>query len=88
MPLGLNVLAEFVKEPCEVIQKNRESGVLTVEDIPLGDADVNDLVSFLQSLTDPCVLLRECLQPWIPESSDRDPDGLLLQAHDAYGNKL
>ncbi len=49
------------------------------------DEDVADLVSFLKALTDPCVKDRDCLAPWIPDTSDAGPGGLQLNAKDASG---
>ena len=76
------------REALKVLQENRQSGVLTVEDIPLSDSDINDLVTFLKALTDPCVMDRACLQPWIPQSHEQGPAGLLLQGHDSQGGVL
>lgn len=42
--------------------------------------DVKNIVSFLQTLTDPCVKNVKCLSPWIPKKTDNDPDGLMLHA--------
>ncbi len=52
----------------------------TIYDQSLTEGQVNDLVEFLKTLTDPCVKDRECLKPWIPTDSDADPDGLRLNA--------
>jgi len=41
----------------------------------LTDADVADIVAFIQGLTDPCVLDETCLEPWMPGDA-RDPNGL------------
>jgi cytochrome c peroxidase len=76
------------REALKVLQKNRENGLVTVEDVPLSAGDVGDLVAFLKSLTDPCIQSRDCLQPWIPTRDDHGPDGLLLQAVDAHGKRL
>ncbi|XOV90344.1 MAG: FG-GAP-like repeat-containing protein [Pseudomonadota bacterium] len=40
--------------------------------------ETRQLVAFLGALTDPCVLSRECLQPWIAGHAD-DYDGHLFQ---------
>ena len=45
------------------------------------------LIAFLQSLTDPCVLDRACLAPWIPDASEA-PDDNQLNAVDRSGNPL
>ena len=56
--------------------------------IELLDQDVEDLVSFLETLTDPCVLDRECLSPWIADPATDDVDGHLLVAIDGDQNPL
>ena len=50
--------------------------------------DIRYLVSFLKSLTDPCVNDRACMSKWIPEAGMNDPDGLMLHAVDASSGKL
>jgi len=50
--------------------------------------DVRYLVSFLKSLTDPCVNDRGCMSKWIPDAEMNDPDGLMLHAVDASTGKL
>lgn len=55
--------------------------------INLNNNEVNAIVAFLETLTDPCVLDRDCLSPWIPDATG-GPDGNQLNAHDAQGNAL
>jgi cytochrome c peroxidase len=55
------------------------------------DQQVDDLVAFLQTLTDPCVLDRECLAPWIADPATDDVDDVdehFLVAIDQDGNPL
>jgi cytochrome c peroxidase len=52
------------------------------------DEQVTDLVAFLETLTDPCVLDRECLAPWIADPGTDDVDGHLLVAIDQDQNPL
>lgn len=52
------------------------------------ERDVEDLVAFLEALTDPCVLDRACLTPWIADPETDDVDGHLLIAIDQDGNPL
>jgi len=40
----------------------------------LTDEQVNDLVAFIKTLTDPCVKDPQCLAPWILDASDTDAD--------------
>lgn len=54
--------------------------------VNLTDKQVNQLTTFLKSLTDPCVKSRSCMTPWIPDSVlDADPNGDLLMAVDQDG---
>ena len=52
------------------------------------EAQVDDLVAFLETLTDPCVLDRECLAPWIADPLSDDVDEQLLVAVDQEGSPL
>ena len=63
-----------------------KKGVL--QNVNLSDSEVNDLLAFLETLTDPCVEDRECVSPWIPNENDPDPDNLRLIAVDVHGNEL
>jgi cytochrome c peroxidase len=55
--------------------------------IELTDEQVGDLVAFLRSLTDPCVLDRACMERWMPPS-DEDPNGEQLSGVRADGTPL
>lgn len=57
------------------------------KNLQLSDTQVNNLVAFLEALTDPCVKDRECLIPWIPEPSE-SVDNLQLDAVDINGELL
>lgn len=60
--------------------ENRRLGLPSIEKVQLSDAQVADLLAFLETLTDPCVEDPACLAPWIPGASEPDPDGLRLEA--------
>ena len=62
------------------LEENRKAGRPVIREIKLTDQQVNDLTSFLLTLTDPCVKSAACLVPWIPDDNDTDPDGLRLRA--------
>jgi cytochrome c peroxidase len=64
------------------LAENRLAGIPSIETVSLTDEQVGYLVEFLKTLTDPCVTDRDCLAPWIPDSSDIDPDGERLIAVD------
>ena len=67
---------------------NQQAGITPIRTVRLTDAQVDDLVAFLKTLTDPCVLSGKCLAPWIPDDTTADPDGLRLNAVDFNGDPL
>jgi len=66
----------------------RAAGLTEHQSLEFTDEQVADLVAFLESLTDPCVTDRSCLDPWIPGEGDSDPDGLGVKAYDGNGDPL
>jgi len=69
------------------LQENRASGRSTHQSVTATDAQIDDLVAFLKTLTDPCVKDRTCLGQWILDDV-AGPDGLQLNAEDASSNLL
>ncbi|MCK5771133.1 cytochrome c peroxidase [Algiphilus sp.] len=66
----------------------RASGDTKLPTVSLTDRDVDALVAFLEALTDPCVLDRQCMAAWIPGDASPDPDGQRLTAVDRFGDRL
>lgn len=62
------------------LEEQRAAGQAILQDVPVDEAAVTDLLAFLTALTDPCVTDVVCLAPWLPQAGDPDPDGLRLQA--------
>lgn len=58
-----------------------------LHNVDLSDSEVDDLITFLAALTDPCTQDRTCLAPWILDS-DEDPNGEQLIAEDQDSNTL
>lgn len=65
---------------------DRAAGLPRIEDITLSDRQIDDLLAFLDALTDPCVRDRNCIGQWIPSPDAVDPDGQRITAVDASGN--
>ncbi len=78
----------YTQAALDQLRENRSNGVYTVRDLELSDGQVDQLIAFLLTLTDPCVKSRECLAPWLPAHAVADPDGLRLAAVDANANGL
>jgi cytochrome c peroxidase len=70
------------------LETQREAGDDLLPLLELDDADVADLVTFVETLTDPCVEDRVCLGAWIPDTSDTGPDNLQLNGFDEDGDDL
>jgi len=72
------------------LQINRQAQSISpiLLDSNLTEDQISQLVSFLISLTDPCVKDRNCLAPWIPDAAGLGPDGLRLEGVDANGANL
>ena len=66
------------------LQDNREQGLGNVRpvDVDLSGDQVDDLITFLETLTDPRVDDADALSPWIASDANGDPnpDGLRLEA--------
>jgi len=66
---------------------DRRAGRSRLPPIRLDNAQVDDLVAFLQSLTDRCAADRACLARWIPPAAAA-PDAQQLDAVNARGDTL
>lgn len=70
---------------------NTQQALQSNQALPLQSSDdktVQALLSFLHTLTDPCVLDRQCLSDWLVDDTDMDPMHLQLQAVTANGKVL
>jgi len=72
------------------LRENQQANTIApvLHDRTLDESEIAQIVSFLKTLTDPCVKSRACLAPWIPDASDTDPDSLRLNAIDNNGASL
>jgi cytochrome c peroxidase len=69
------------------LEKDRKMKEDVLEDSNLSTQEIEDVVTFLKTLTDPCVLDEACLNKWIPKIN-LDPNGDQLDAVDKKGNIL
>ena len=71
------------------LEEDRDNNnTLFVQNIRLNNDEVNQIVAFIEALTDPCVEDRSCLAPWIPDTSDSGPDDQQLNVVDNNGDFL
>lgn len=59
-----------------------------IEDLNLSETQIEQIVAFLETLTDPCVTDRLCIGKWIPTAEHSNPDLLRLNAIDKNGDYL
>jgi len=55
--------------------------------VNLSATEIDQLMAFLRTLTDPCIRKKKCLAPWVPKPEDA-PDDHQLNAINANGNPL
>lgn len=71
----------------KVVQERNQNDPAALPNLNLNNGERNDLVAFMQTLTDPCVEDRACLADWIPTTGEA-ADQLQLNAVDINGNLL
>jgi len=81
-------MVENTQNALDKLAANRAAGLSLLPTISLTDEEISDLIEFLKTLTDPCISDRACVAPWIPDSTDVDPDDLRLNAVDSTGSPL
>jgi cytochrome c peroxidase len=70
-------------------QKAMDSENFEGEALTFDEQKINDLVAFLNALSDPCVTDRECMMPWLlVDDEDQDPNGDQIIAIDQHGADL
>lgn len=73
----------------ENTQEARDTASFEIEELEFNDQQIENIVEFLKSLTDPCVKDRECLSAWVPDATvSDDPNGQQLNAIDENGSLL
>lgn len=84
-----DTMIAMTQQALDKLAAERSAGTSKLPVITLSDDQVDQLVAFLEALTDPCVEDRECLSPWIPDPADNpDPNGHQLSARNAAGGLL
>ena len=85
----LNQLAPFVQtdnmvfntqQALDQLAALRLAGKSSLVNADLDDEQVDQLLAFLHTLTDPCLEDRDCMAKWIPGDDVADPDGLRIEA--------
>ena len=56
----------------EKLQQNRELGISPHRSVDFDDRQVEQIVEFLKTLTDPCVKEKSCLDRWMPDYTTQD----------------
>ncbi len=85
----INQIAQSGVQNLAKMQTNTQKAIDSANfeglNLNLTDTQISNLVAFLKTLTDPCVKNRQCLSPWILDSTDtdQDPNGDQLIAKDS-----
>ncbi|MCL9782405.1 cytochrome C peroxidase [Vibrio sp. S4M6] len=72
----------------QIIDEEIADGAPVLQKLNLSEQSKLDLVNFMTALTDPCVKDASCLQDWLPQPEDGDPDRLQLHAMNYQGVPL
>ena len=70
------------------LQQEQRDGLSRLQPFRLDNTQIVQLLAFLEALTDPCVLDRNCIGKWIPDNTSSGPDGQQLNATDLNGELL
>lgn len=70
------------------LNQEQAAGTSRLAPSNLNQQEMAQLVSFLESLTDPCIESRACMSPWIADAITDNPDGNVLVAIDINGEAL
>jgi cytochrome c peroxidase len=65
-----------------------DPSITALQDAQLTDNSIDQIVAFLKTLTDPCIKDPDCINQWVPDTLDSDPDAMRLSAKDNLGNPL
>jgi cytochrome c peroxidase len=79
---------ENTEQAAIIVDDEIADGAPVLQPLGLSQQEKTDLVNFMKALTDPCVKDAACLQAWLPQPEDGDPDGLLLHAKNYQGVPL
>lgn len=64
----------------EELQAERRNGTGLFDNTNMNNQEEQDVVAFLEALTDPCVLDEACMAPWIADENSNGPDNNQLNA--------
>ena len=64
------------------------SGKSKLQNTEFNEVQITDVIKFLPSLTDPCIMTKSGVQLWVSNSVEFDPDGTRLIAIDAHGQEI
>ena len=70
------------------LEREQDNGRSRLRPFRLNNREVDQVVAFLNALTDPCVEDRNCLSPWIAPESELGPDGQQLNGINETGQLL
>ncbi len=70
------------------LRDEQNDGTSLFNNTNINGSERAQLEAFLNALTDPCVLERDCLSPWIADQVNDNPDDNVFIAQDQFGDPL
>lgn len=88
-PINMRFSKSQTQRALDMLREQRANNLPgVIRDVKLSPTQVDELVAFMNTLTDPCLKDRQCLAKWIPSATDPDPDGMRLCGKDRDGKEL
>ena len=84
---NLNKMRVNTNRAVAKLESDRAMDLDVLKNSNLSDREIADVVSFLKTLTDPCLLDEDCIKRWVLQPN-LDPNGDQLDAVDRAGNRL
>lgn len=69
---------KFTHKALNALDSKMKAGLTPLKEIELSAEKISDVIEFLKSLTDSCAQDKLCLEKWVPQRDEPNPDGLIL----------
>jgi len=70
------------------LRAERQNGTARFQNVNINNTEKQQLIAFLNALTDPCINQASCMAPWIASPLEDDHDGQIIKAVNDIGDSL